>query len=302
MVETDKSANIGFKHSHSAMQNADSAKTDSLRVAKPVAPAGAQGLSKNSKISYIEPGAAGSSGNLVARSSVGPPQAAPAPSAAEAAFNSKLPPWVTAVVFVAKNSVSPPVQEAYPGDILPEGMMADITALAIPDSLRGSKEQELNFMFRCRDKSEGAESRPLMYYNCYVSYRQRSSVSAGEKAANLNRQSLVLVSKWPYPQLAFRVLSKLDEALFWQVGAGAGSGPGAEDASADCSVQALLMAGFGQFDMWPKPARKFGFSLPFLGEMLQYSTPQDMYGVRLRCCACLFIPCSHHRPLLLFCL
>jgi len=280
VVESDKSTNIGFKHSHNATQGGDGSKTDSIKLSKPTA--GVQGLTKNSKISYLEQDApddlTAANASASAPASAVPSAPGPAANSVEDQFNMKLPPWVTAVVFVSKNSVSPPVQEVYPGDILPEGMMADITSLAIPDSLRGSKEQELNFMFRCRDKSPGTDGQGLTYYNCYVSYRQRSSVSVTDKSANLNRQSLVLVSKWPYPQLAFRVLSKLDEALFWQVGATGSAGGAAGSDDAECSVQALLMAGFGQFHMWPRPARNFGFSLPFLGEMLQYSTPQDMYA------------------------
>lgn len=157
-------------------------------------------------------------------------------------------------------------------------MLADINSLALPDSLRGgSKVQELSYMFRCRDRSQRAKGGADVFYNCYVSYKQKSLVSSTDKSTNLFRQALVIVSRWPYPQLAFMVLDKLDEALFWQVGS-SNSTTASDEASSPENIQALLMAAYGQLVVWPKPQRKMDFSLPFLGEMLQYATPYEIYA------------------------
>mgnify|MGYP006194182153 CR=1 FL=1 len=195
-------------------------------------------------------------------------------------------------------------------------------------------------MFRVRDKSltgnatagtastgTGGEveeiTKTTVFYNCYVFYRQefygdKASHSKKETGlvdtitfgtasdAKLMRQAIVVVSKWPFPQLAFRLLSKLDDGLVWNSDASVNSSLGsasvsgwkefnddgrASERSSDDgtlekhsvsiapgtalvggvdlnAVNSVFMTGFAQIAVWPRPKPGTQMYLHFLGDML----------------------------------
>lgn len=189
-----------------------------------------------------------------------------------------LPEWVDALLFVRKigsdtssTAAHNTVKAAFPEESLSSAMVDDILACALSKPMKGTKEKELKFMFRVRDKhlatTAGAGTastgtagdveeinKTTVFYNCYVFYRQElygdkstQPKSAGGDGvitfgtasdAKLMRQAIVVVSKWPFPQLAFRLLGKLDDGLVWnsdasinQIVGGPGSMAGWKDVS-----------------------------------------------------------------------
>lgn len=149
----------------------------------------------------------------------------------------------------------------------------------------GGKEQK--FMFRIRDKSlpgavfkdENEEiigtavNKSTLFYNCYVYFKQQTAPPAdviqnqqkASSAANSPtntplgstrsldkytfRQAIVLISKWPYPQLAYRLLEKLDEALYFH--AASAKENNKERAHSDESVESVSRTseGWKEFDI-----------------------------------------------------
>lgn len=246
-------------------------------------------------------------------------------AAADADGEAALPSWAEAFVFLRKIGVddSASVEAVFPDDSLNTAMMTDIRNSAVLKPMRGgTKTSESHFLFRIRDKlasSYGGDemlkgtndevigtavTKTTVFLNCYVLYRQQLLTvvdSSGKplkgRKPELMRQAIVLVTKWPFPQLAFRLLSKLEEAFFWQIGRiDMGDGTLLIDDSRDNSkVQSsteitnesaknVLMVGFGQTAMWPvaKPGQRL--YLHFLGEMLQYNVSSDAlstYGANL---------------------
>lgn len=270
-----------------------------------------------------------------------------------------LPQWVDALLFVRKigsdntTAVHNTVKTAFPEESLSQAVIDDILTCALSKPMKGIKEKELKFMFRVRDKqltshsvagsgtaSTGTGSdieeinKTTVFYNCYVFYRQElygdknanksggsdSVVTFGTASdAKLMRQAVVVVSKWPFPQLAFRLLSKLDDGLVWNsdisitgssasmsgfrelptsttddpreserssgdsphtLGAGVGQVGGVDVAA----VNAVLMTGFAQIAVWPAPKPGTQMYLHFLGELLQYTVAHDVlttYGANL---------------------
>lgn len=240
------------------------------------------------------------------------------------------------------------VKAAFPEETLSAAMVDDILATALSKPMKGTKLKELKFMFRVRDKSltgnasagtastgTGGEveeiNKTTVFYNCYVFYRQefygdKASHSKKETGlvdtitfgtasdAKLMRQAIVVVSKWPFPQLAFRLLSKLDDGLVWNSDASVNSSLGsasvsgwkefnddgrASERSSDDglsekpslsiapgstlvggvdlnAVNSVFMTGFAQIAVWPRPKPGTQMYLHFLGELLQYSVAHDV--------------------------
>jgi len=144
-----------------------------------------------------------------------------------------LPPWAEALLFITKNNTVATVQGQFPADSLTPGIVQDIVNTSI-STVRSSSAQEFKFMFRARDKKiddggmelrndrgeimEGrtAITSATLFYYCYTSFKQRIHVGT-DGNSYLLRQALVFVSRWPFPQLAYRLLSQLDEAFSWQL-------------------------------------------------------------------------------------
>eukprot|EP00601_Ochromonadales_sp_CCMP2298_P008802 CAMPEP_0173204770 /NCGR_PEP_ID=MMETSP1141-20130122/20327_1 /TAXON_ID=483371 /ORGANISM="non described non described, Strain CCMP2298" /LENGTH=135 /DNA_ID=CAMNT_0014130511 /DNA_START=9 /DNA_END=412 /DNA_ORIENTATION=- len=118
---------------------------------------------------------------------------------------------------------------AFPEESLSPSLVDDILLTAMSRPLTGARMKELKYMFRVREK-ETELSKASVFYNCFVYYRQEAygkradlppsgsetaSFGVGDES-RLLRQAVVLVSRWPFPQLAFRLLCKLDEGLVWQ--------------------------------------------------------------------------------------
>jgi len=177
-------------------------------------------------------------------------------------------------------------------------------------------------------------NKSTVFYNCYVYYRQelygdrnaqKASAPDGlvtfgtASDAKLMRQAVVVVSKWPFPQLAFRLLGKLDDGLVWNADTSingsicatnsslggwkdtpqdsdniresersSGDGPGSlagQVGGVDvAAVNTVFMTGFAQVAVWPAPKPGTQMYLHFLGELLQYSVASDVlstYGANL---------------------
>eukprot|EP01038_Epipyxis_sp_PR26KG_P007180 gene7180-9790_t len=256
-----------------------------------------------------------------------------------------LPSWAEAFVFVRaigsdSNAV---VKSAFPDNALSPTLLNDIYNSALPYPIRGTEAKELSFLCRMRDKEEGytaanslvkdphdsnvligtTVTNTTMFYNCFVYYRQQlvpeSSLKQNETIGNkllLVRQAIVLVSKWPFSQLAFRILAKLDEAFFWQEGSNSAVSSRNSDTcieisdhwkelgSADCEIvetasstskhavsatittaniglsndaaRDVLMVAFGQMALWPLAVPGSYAYMHFLGEMLQYNVASDV--------------------------
>jgi len=153
--------------------------------------------------------------------------------------------------------------ECHPAGSLPAHMLQDIAETSVLCNSgnaprAGDDISEANFMFRTRDRSMGgllavgagsqdadgedvsAPSEPgafnradvtsgTLFYNCFVSYREGShEVNNGYSSSQTAvRHAVVVVSRWPFPLVAFYALHKLDEALSWS-SMGVGVGAGAE--------------------------------------------------------------------------
>ena len=272
-----------------------------------------------------------------------------------------MPTWIDALLFCRKigsdntASITNTVKAAFPEDSLSPAMVDDILATALSKPMKGTKLKELKFMFRVRDKQltnqsgggtastgTGGEveeiNKTTVFYNCYCFYRQEfygdkaahskkdtagvDAVTFGTASdAKLMRQAIVVVSKWPFPQLAFRLLSKLDDGLVWNsdpavnnsLGATSASGwkefPADDGRASEGSdselaekpsisapgsvmvggtdlnaVNSVFMTGYAQIAVWPRPKPGTQMYLHFLGELLQYSVAHDVistYGANL---------------------
>jgi len=105
-------------------------------------------------------------------------------------------------------------------------------------------------------------------------------------AASHHRHTLVLISRWAFPQLAFRLLHKLDQAYMWTSTSietplvddddGSGGGQG--------GIANMLSAGYSQILLWPAAVPGTTASLPFFGEIFKFPVPMDVqpaYGSNL---------------------
>lgn len=278
-------------------------------------------------------------------------------SSGESESTNDLPKWVEALLFVRKigsdntTAIHNTVKATFPEESLPSAMIEDILTCALSKPMKGTKEKELKFMFRVRDKAlvAGAGSgtastgtsagepeeitKTTVFYNCYVFYRQefygdKKAVGGSNAAASDNlvtfgtasdaklmRQAIVVVTKWPFPQLAYRLLAKLDDGLVWNADASINSSISALNSSAGwkemasnddpreserssegqsplasphtpgggqvggvdaAAVNTVLMTGYAQIAVWPAPKPGTQMYLHFLGELLQYTVAHDV--------------------------
>lgn len=252
-----------------------------------------------------------------------------------------------------RNSGSVGTQRAFvchPLHVLPLHMLQDICDTAVPHSgakhgaaaLETSDAAE-NFMFRVRDRSNGGlaavsdapsedvDSAPAadadtsgrsdvtsgtLFYNCYASYREsyHESPNGYSSSSTTVRHAVVVVSRWPFPLLAFYALYKLDEALNWSrlcvdedaskpassspmsLSSVAGKASSATNSptkpATSTSVQVIsdrklqsdfqrlienvIAVGFNQLLAFPEPKLGQTMSCPFLGETLHYNPPIDL--------------------------
>jgi hypothetical protein len=124
---------------------------------------------------------------------------------------------------------------------------------------------EYNYTFRVRSKPEDwKENEDEEFFNCFVAFREVMNISS----STVKRQSIVLVTRWPFPHFAFRLLGKIEEALWhvFNLGANAVAGSDASSASESPALEALETA-YGQFSTWPRPVANTPLPLPFFGEV-----------------------------------
>jgi hypothetical protein len=131
-------------------------------------------------------------------------------------------------------------------------------------------EYNYTYRVRCQDEEDDVSmSEGDNFLNCYVAFREVMNPCI----KTMRRQSLVIVSRWPFPHFAYRLLGKIEEAL-WHVftmgtadGVASDSSLGTENVNkVNPAAQALHVA-YGQFLCWPEPVANAPLSLPFFGEV-----------------------------------
>lgn len=124
---------------------------------------------------------------------------------------------------------------------------------------------EYNYTFRVRSKPEDTtEKDNEEYFNCFVAFREVMNISS----SMVKRQSIVLVTRWPIPHFAFRLLGKIEEALWHVFNLGTTSTAGSEAApGAETPAMEALATAYGQFSTWPVPVANTPLPLPFFGEV-----------------------------------
>lgn len=188
----------------------------------------------------------------------------------KASGDSKLPPWVEAILFIRiedeKGSADlsqAKIRCCNPERHLPKGMIEDIFQSAlIPVSRNTRTNMDEKFMFRVRDKTlpgsmfrdesrhediGTAVSVASVFYNCYCHFQYLDNISvlndqlssSGMRKSSITlqpliyQQAMIVVSRWPFPQMAFRLLDQLEEALLWQTQEMRHSSDAGSDASGD---------------------------------------------------------------------
>jgi hypothetical protein len=204
-----------------------------------------------------------------------------------------LSPWIHAILFFRTDDSQSPVLEA----LVPKGRISDDTIANIldhsmPEILnpadgypKGNADDsggagrndmiEYNYTYRVRSHDEEDDVSTLegdKFLNCYVAFREVMNPSARA----MRRQSLVIVTRWPFPHFAYRLLGKIEEAL-WHVFTVGNAEADSDPASRSPASQALHVA-YGQFLDWPAPAADTALSLPFFGEILQLTLPGSMFA------------------------
>lgn len=258
-----------------------------------------------------------------------------------------LPHWVEALIFVRRfgdgESNSPSgssrtplawnVKTVYPLDALQAEVVEDILCNALPRRplLRGyftqgtapqngetSPAQEQKFMVRVRShsglkidpntaqndlKSSNSEQ---LFLNCFVFYKQYALPEG------LLCESIVLVSRWPFPELAQQVIVKISEAFIFQrnidrqekdvVDDSAGNGqwklyvdtstqlslsiplnsitPPAEWQISAESASNILMAFYSQILCWPPPSVGKTHLLPLCGDTLRFHVRKSNSNIK----------------------
>eukprot|EP00981_Chlorochromonas_danica_P003816 scaffold725_cov162-Ochromonas_danica.AAC.2 len=164
---------------------------------------------------------------------------------------SQLPPWIEAILFIRlegdqafPSSTAATIRCMRPEDCnLSSPICEDILSSCLRPMQSGLIAHiDEKFMFRVRDKSlpgsifrsqngdkaiGTAVSVATVFYNCFCHYQYFDSntplnnqLASGKSSISLQasscQQAMVIVSRWPFPQLAFRLLEQLDEALLWQ--------------------------------------------------------------------------------------
>ena len=236
----------------------------------------------------------------------------------------------------------------HPAGVAPQHMLQDICNTAVPylhaqgAATLEDADSAANFMFRVRDRSNGGLSAvsdaPVvdsdqlpekeeddsgrsdvtsgtLFYNCYASYREsyHDEPNGYSSSRTTVRHAVVIVSRWPFPLLAFYALFKLDEALNWSnlcidddkkgaspmslSSAGLGS-TGASNKTYTSSktsvpsvnvitenqlsrdfhklIENVIAVGYTQLLTFPEPKIGQTMSCPFLGETLHYNPPADL--------------------------
>ncbi len=230
--------------------------------------------------------------------------------------DSLLPKWAEAVVFVRRQGREGghTVRTAYPSEGLSEELLDDICATAITKPLPGTCMSSARFMFRVRDKLVAGGGEALMdaedefvgyavtkttvFFNCYVLYRQQVLQDGSSSAGRLMRQAVVLVSRWPFPQLAATILAKIDEAFYWNSSAEDLAQPSSPSMDSQpvnvaaerteveqgglgwhvsvSAVDNVLLVAFGQIEVWPAADPGATVYLHFFGDMMQFSVASDV--------------------------
>lgn len=174
-----------------------------------------------------------------------------------------------------------------PADGYPKSLAAGATA-------DDNEMIEYNYTYRVRCQDEEDDVSSLEgdnFLNCYVAFREVMNPTA--KA--MRRQSLVIVTRWPFPHFAYRLLGKIEEALWHVFTTGPiheqVTVPGTEGSKLSRAAQALHVA-YGQFLSWPPPAPDTPLSLPFFGEVMFGISPS---GIQLplslsNFCVCFVLP------------
>ena len=153
----------------------------------------------------------------------------------------------------------------------------------------GTQYHGLTYMIRLRDKQLAGElgstatvssdssgkatatAAPSVFFNGFVTFRDvkeaRSSPNDATVSTSATQQlSLVLLTRWPFPQLAYQVLDMLVQALLFQLST-LTQEKEAKIEDENAMFQSMLMAAFGQLLSWPSPKAGSLMYVPFFGEV-----------------------------------
>jgi hypothetical protein len=139
----------------------------------------------------------------------------------------------------------------------------------LPESSSGNQNNS--------SSSSGSSSYNDDFLNCFVSFSQRPE----EKDPNtlcFYREALVIVSHWPIPQLAFKLLSQLEETHFVNVINKKIESTNDDPTSMEefgkflkVSAENLTVVADENFSKWGIPSpHNLNINLPFMGEVLYY--------------------------------
>lgn len=175
--------------------------------------------------------------------------------------------WAEAVLIVDfDESHGQVIQHLHPPSALPSQILNDIKMLAMPDCLEAGERHEFTFQARIRNKDGTA---PFEVLNIYVYFKQRKSNAAKR---GYEQRSIVLATRHYFADLCYRILSRFAdviEALPMYQQMLAEPNPEASRAALDSAIEVC----FQHFCQWPKPTRGKLLSLPFYGEMFEFSVP-----------------------------
>ncbi len=251
----------------------------------------------------------------------------------------KLPPWVEAILFArtsfeSSGSELHNVRTIFPSESrLSAEMQQEIlhTGLSCVTAKKEFRSMHQKFMFRVRDKTlpgfvfkdeesdevvGTAVTKTTEFFNCFCLFSQQMQLLPTESGVSFYRQAVILVSRWPFPSLAYAMLDHLLEAIELQCPS---APPVRERADSDDSsvfsvtasgwkefsspdspgngplspsntfaerepqrelnanqVSDICLVAMSQVDLWPKPRQGALMYLIFFGDVLSYHVPSDL--------------------------
>jgi hypothetical protein len=205
-------------------------------------------------------------------------------------YKNSIIPWSEGFAFISKKNNKHIIDAVYPDNLFSDDMLDSIAYSSIPDSpIKGNRvdQIEFNYMFRSRDTSLELDTNSI-FYNCFVLYRQNTIKN--EYSNDICQSSLVFISRWPVPHLAFRLLSLLEESFMLHnsfnennniILINSNNNSDSDDETSckaiksshimkdlsNIPLQNLLMVSFSHIMIWDLPAPSKIMTLPFLGEV-----------------------------------
>ena len=118
-----------------------------------------------------------------------------------------------------------------------------------------------------REETHSVDDHDKEFLNCFVSFVQRPRDTDG----TCFKQAVIITSHFAIPQIAFRLLFRLDESFLRPLVSGSSN----ESDSHHEAAKNLVMLASVEFRKWPIPSAG-QMVFPFMGEAIQYSFPTTM--------------------------